>query len=195
MNTQETLAGDECIYPESELRYTAAPVHGQVALYRFYDAHEELLYVGISNDPRRRWKEHAKDKTWYPRVRHQALTWYPGEYDARRAETRAIREERPQFNVVGAIRPVRSRFTIRPHRWVAAACVPGYMAMGLGCVMGFARPTPFLQSVLPPCIIAACLLLVVSLTGATAVVCAPFIRRFGSWIERNSITYPGAGAL
>ena len=46
------------------------------ALYRFYDAREELLYVGITDEPWRRWREHVRTKPWYPRVKHQAITWY-----------------------------------------------------------------------------------------------------------------------
>jgi predicted GIY-YIG superfamily endonuclease len=40
----------------------------RTALYRFYDEHENLLYVGISNDPWRRWREHVYDKQWYPQA-------------------------------------------------------------------------------------------------------------------------------
>src|ERR1700733_9621020 len=92
---------------------------GRTALYRFYDNRETLLYVGISNDPRRRQSEHKK-KPWYPHVRHQATTWYDTEREARRAETRAIRRECQEFNVAGAVRPASARFTIHIARWAVA---------------------------------------------------------------------------
>lgn len=78
------------------------------ALYRFYDRRERLLYVGISNDPWRRWREHVRTQPWYPSVQHQAVTWYESEDLARAAETAAIHDERPRFNIAGAVRPVRS---------------------------------------------------------------------------------------
>jgi predicted GIY-YIG superfamily endonuclease len=183
--------GDHCMFPEVELRNTASPLPGQVALYRFYDPHEALLYVGISNDPRRRWKEHAQEKSWYPRVRHQALTWYDSEPEARRAETRAIRRERPQFNVAGAIRPERARFTFRPHRWACFAWAWVDSLLLLTCLLLVIPPTPFLRKVLIPFFLAVTFMAPVVSGTALLVIGAPWLRRFAAWIERNSISYPG----
>jgi len=37
---------------------------GRHALYRFYDDRENLLYVGITDDPWRRWREHVLTQPW-----------------------------------------------------------------------------------------------------------------------------------
>src|SRR5260370_1126197 len=86
----------------------------RTALYRFYDATENLLYVGITNDPWRRWRQHVQEKSWYPQVKHQAVTWYDSRIAAEVAEHVAIRCERPRFNVAGAVRPVAVEVPAEP---------------------------------------------------------------------------------
>lgn len=86
----------------------------RTALYRFYDASEKLLYVGITNDPWRRWRQHVQEKPWYPQVKHQAVTWYDGRIAAEKAERVAIRCEHPQFNIAGAVRPVTQETAAKP---------------------------------------------------------------------------------
>jgi hypothetical protein len=78
----------------------------RTALYRFYGTDETLLYVGITDDPWRRWREHVQTQPWYPLVKHQAITWYEDRLAAEIAERVAIRRERPRFNIAGAVRPV-----------------------------------------------------------------------------------------
>jgi predicted GIY-YIG superfamily endonuclease len=71
----------------------------QTALYRLRGSVDDLLYVGISNDPLRRWSEHAGDKAWWPQVAHFSLEWFPSRDQALLAEARAIRAERPLYNI------------------------------------------------------------------------------------------------
>lgn len=78
----------------------------RTALYRFFDADENLPYVGITDDPWRRWREHVRQKPWYPQVKHQAVTWYETRTAAEIAEQVAIKRERPRFNKAGAVRPI-----------------------------------------------------------------------------------------
>ncbi|MEH0579041.1 GIY-YIG nuclease family protein [Streptomyces sp. B21-108] len=40
----------------------------RTAVYRLYDEDERLLYVGVASDPRVRFKQHGRDKSWRPRV-------------------------------------------------------------------------------------------------------------------------------
>jgi hypothetical protein len=50
------------------------------ALYRFFDEHGALLYVGITNNPGRRWSQHETDKPWWHEVHHVELEskgWLP----------------------------------------------------------------------------------------------------------------------
>lgn len=166
---------------------TASPQPGYVALYRFYDSHESLLYIGVSNDPRRRWKQHANEKPWYPRVRHQALTWYESEYAARKAETAAIRAERPEFNVAGAIRPARARIAIRVDHCAIVAWGWFYGAIALVAATMLVAP---LNAALRDAAIAAILVMPLLCTAALIVAAAPFIRRFGAWLERNTASAP-----
>lgn len=164
----------------------------RTALYRFYDKHENLLYVGISNDPWRRWRQHVYEKPWYPQVKHQAVTWYETEDEARAAETRAIRAEHPKFNVAGAVRPAeaRCRFTPSAVTQVCALwiCVPGLlMAAGLMLVFSahphsgvavFAHVLAWMGFVTLlswPIPVAVCVL----------VECAALVYRFGCWLDRN----------
>ncbi|MEU1663602.1 GIY-YIG nuclease family protein [Streptomyces sparsogenes] len=69
------------------------------ALYRLRNQDGELLYVGITDNPERRWKDHAKDKTWWPEVASRSIEWFPNRGHALAAEGKAIRSERPRHNI------------------------------------------------------------------------------------------------
>lgn len=73
---------------------------GSTALYRLYDAHGALLYVGITSDPERRWKQHAIERadTWWPQVARRSVEWVGTRTAAEEAEVKAITEERPLHN-------------------------------------------------------------------------------------------------
>lgn len=75
----------------------------RTALYRLFDRKGRLLYVGISNDPEFRWKQHRGDKGWWPQVVGKQVTWYATRVLALQAEALAIRTEDPVYN------------TVRPH--------------------------------------------------------------------------------
>jgi hypothetical protein len=164
---------------------------GRTALYRFYDHREALLYVGISNDPWRRRAEHAQAKPWYPRVRHQAVSWYDTEREARAAEIRAIRKECPEFNVAGAVRPSPSRFAIHPTWWAGTGAT--FYVISMIMVFGVIY-MPSARAVLVPCTFAMEALAPATLLVAMALVAAPWLKRLAAWIERNS-TYPAQTSL
>jgi predicted GIY-YIG superfamily endonuclease len=73
----------------------------RTALYRLYDAEDDLLYIGISRDPEKRFKAHAHDKNWWHCVRYVDLTWFSNYPAARQAENAAHRSERPPYNGMG----------------------------------------------------------------------------------------------
>lgn len=76
-----------------------APVE-EVALYRVFGADDLLLYVGISNEFGRRWKEHAKTKPWWLERRRLTVDeWFSSRQDAEAAEIAAIRTENPKYNL------------------------------------------------------------------------------------------------
>lgn len=70
------------------------------AVYRFFDAAEDLLYVGITSRPRDRWYAHSRRAPWWRLVASVEITDARFTlYEAQRAECRAIRDERPAFNI------------------------------------------------------------------------------------------------
>ena len=72
------------------------------ALYRFFDEGDELLYVGITNNPSARFKQHGADKDWWHEVVTIRMQRYPSRAAVLIAEKRAIIEEKPRYNVVHA---------------------------------------------------------------------------------------------
>ncbi len=104
---------------------TATATETRWALYRFYDARMRLVYVGKTNEPWRRWREHVLEKPWYPRVKHWMVTFYDTEAEARRAELKAIKGERPRSNIADVPAPVPASFTVNAEVviWASAALV------------------------------------------------------------------------
>lgn len=75
-------------------------------LYRFFDAGGDLLYVGVTNDPGRRWSRHASDKPWWNEVDRIEIDRYPDRTSVLAAERKAVQDERPRYNVVHAPAPL-----------------------------------------------------------------------------------------
>jgi hypothetical protein len=73
---------------------------GRTALYRLFSAKDELLYVGIADDPQERWKAH-RTRAWWSQVVHKSVEWLPCRSDALTAELVAIRTECPTYNEAG----------------------------------------------------------------------------------------------
>lgn len=74
----------------------------RTALYRFYGKDDVLLYVGISDEPHRRRQEH-RDRAWWPEVVTQVIEWFDARERALHEELRAIRRERPKYNLAGVL--------------------------------------------------------------------------------------------
>jgi predicted GIY-YIG superfamily endonuclease len=162
------------------------------ALYRFYDAHEELLYVGITDDPWRRWREHVLTQPWYPQVKHQAVSWYDTEAEATGAEKRAIRSERPRFNVAGAVRAPEARLSLNfvtvievCYAWI---CIPAFLSVATIVAAVYvpvhSGGAPYVHilgwaAVVTALTVPAPLLAVLLLSFASP------IYRFACWLERN----------
>ncbi|MEV5930088.1 GIY-YIG nuclease family protein [Streptomyces cellulosae] len=77
------------------------------ALYRLYDATGALLYVGITSDPERRFKQHAYLKPWWGDVARREIRWFANRPAAERAEVEAIQDDDPLHN--GTHSPSRAR--------------------------------------------------------------------------------------
>ncbi|MFH8410719.1 GIY-YIG nuclease family protein [Streptomyces sp. NPDC018019] len=77
------------------------PSEGRTALYRLYDAEEDLLYIGISRKLTQRFREHEHSRSWWHCVKYVDLTWFDSHPRAYAAEKAAQHSERPPYNGVG----------------------------------------------------------------------------------------------
>jgi len=68
------------------------------ALYRFYDATDVLLYVGITVDLPKRMKQHRGSKPWWALVDHMQVEHFDSRTEVAAAEKAAICSEHPLFN-------------------------------------------------------------------------------------------------
>lgn len=68
-------------------------------VYRVRGAQGELLYVGIAVLPFKRFKEHRVWSKWWPSAHDGTLETYANRADAELVEARAIRDEKPIWNV------------------------------------------------------------------------------------------------
>ena len=69
------------------------------ALYRVFTSDQRLLYVGCTMGPLSRITAHCKQRPWRKLIASVSIEWH-GNWDAARAaETAAIRDEDPIWNV------------------------------------------------------------------------------------------------
>lgn len=81
-------------------------------LYRLYDADTDLLYVGISGNPGRRFDQHAKGPTgkrWWSEVATGTMEHFATREEAAAAEVAAIQGECPRYNIAHATRPPKAK--------------------------------------------------------------------------------------
>lgn len=69
-------------------------------VYRLFDADDQLLYVGLTYDLKKRLQQHRRKAKWWHSAAHGTAVLYPGLFAARRAETIALQTEGPAFNVL-----------------------------------------------------------------------------------------------
>jgi len=91
--------GVRTVQPQSRGRVS---LERQFRMYRFYDEHGALLYVGITGRrPFRRLMEHICDKPWAPEMARWEVdpgVWHTEE-EVLHVERHTIRAERPRYNV------------------------------------------------------------------------------------------------
>lgn len=73
----------------------------RTAVYKYYNVTGRALRIGITDNPERRAKEYANTTLWWSQVDHTRtqIDWYSNREEALNAETVAIENERPLFNV------------------------------------------------------------------------------------------------
>lgn len=96
------------------------------ALYRFYSATGQLLYVGITSNPGSRFKQHQQDKPWWHDVAGISVEQHGSRDAALAAEARAIAVENPQHNVqrpsINKRRALQKASSERRIVWPCAEC-------------------------------------------------------------------------
>jgi predicted GIY-YIG superfamily endonuclease len=73
-------------------------------LYRMYDAARRLLYVGITMNVPARMADHRGEKPWWSEISTIELQHFTTRKEVELAEKKAIRTERPAFNVMHVLR-------------------------------------------------------------------------------------------
>lgn len=68
-------------------------------VYRFYNSDGEILYVGYTNSPSRRWSSHQRSKSWWSEVSYKSFDVYNSSEEALIAEAVQIRDLEPLYNV------------------------------------------------------------------------------------------------
>jgi predicted GIY-YIG superfamily endonuclease len=68
-------------------------------LYRYFDAEENLLYVGITRDQSKRFSSHNRQSKWMPMAVRCTLEHFETRAEAKAAETIAIQNENPVHNI------------------------------------------------------------------------------------------------
>jgi predicted GIY-YIG superfamily endonuclease len=114
------------------------------ALYRIFSSDESLLYVGISNRPRTRLKEHSHRQAWWPEVDFQTVAWYPTREKADDAETMAIALEGPRYNIAKRYEPVRGiPFSLdEPQRPASGDTLPAQVEDAIEYALNSVRSEP-----------------------------------------------------
>lgn len=72
----------------------------KTAVYRLFSEDNVLIYIGKTDSPNRRFKEHQRSQAWFADVHlpSTVIEWFPDNNQALDAETLAIKSERPLFN-------------------------------------------------------------------------------------------------
>lgn len=78
-------------------------------LYRMFNQDGELLYVGLTNNPKTRFSNHSLAKPWFGEVANITVQTFPTREALAAAEYEAIRDESPRYNIMCA--PVRQPYS------------------------------------------------------------------------------------
>lgn len=75
----------------------------RTAVYRFFASDGWLLYVGMTVDPTMRFAFHEQNAPWWRQADpdRTTITWFDSRPEAAVAETNAIRDENPEWNIAG----------------------------------------------------------------------------------------------
>jgi predicted DNA-binding transcriptional regulator AlpA/predicted GIY-YIG superfamily endonuclease len=101
-------------------------------VYRAYDIDDQLLYVGMSDQPAKRIRTHQLNGArWADQLARVDLKYYADRESAALAESAAIVTERPRHNITGLSRP-KARSVIPTHEVVDPLVDLDWLAAYLG---------------------------------------------------------------
>lgn len=84
----------------------------RTAVYRILGEDDELLYIGMTNNPAIRWNGHQRIQPWWNELRSMSVEWFDSREEAAAAEKAAIQSEEPKYNVTYLRRPGGSRLEV-----------------------------------------------------------------------------------
>jgi hypothetical protein len=70
-------------------------------VYRFFDADDQLLYLGITHNLDERWETHERIQPWWLDVVRREFTWYDTRAEAEHIERTATAAEKPRYDRSG----------------------------------------------------------------------------------------------
>ncbi|WP_329376101.1 hypothetical protein [Streptomyces sp. NBC_01483] len=73
----------------------------RTAVYRFFGANGELLYLGITHDLQERWGTHERIQPWWLDVSRREFTWYDTRAEAEEIEATATAVQKPRYDRSG----------------------------------------------------------------------------------------------
>lgn len=88
----------------------------RTAIYRWFDANDRLLYVGITANPGQRVQHHEYNQPWFAAATRCVVEWYETRAEAEAAELVAIRREEPLRNTRGFVKERASEPAGSPRR-------------------------------------------------------------------------------
>lgn len=88
--------GTRCGTNSGRLAYMAAACN---LLYRIYDPHGTLLYIGSTTNPAVRFQEHQHHQPWWDEASEIKLCRYATYAEMLEAEADSIRSENPRYNI------------------------------------------------------------------------------------------------
>lgn len=84
-------------------------------VYRLYDTHGQLLYVGKADNVGDRLDQHRQGRGWWSEVAYATQEAFGSPFDAYQAEDRAIVLERPKYNLTGTVYGMIPEDRLRRH--------------------------------------------------------------------------------
>ena len=86
-------------------------------LYRYFDREGDLLYVGITKNQINRFAAHSKKSVWFSQISSATFTHFETREAAIVAETAAIKDEKPKYNIAGTDKQRSTIEIVDKHFW------------------------------------------------------------------------------